>query len=270
MSALSQQEFDQTTSALQEQAKNGNVASMKRLGDMYYQGPSGKEENITAALPWWKNAADHGDRPIACKVGVAYLNGTGCQADEKLAFYYILLAADYTDDAEANYYAGYCYEMGVGCHANRSKATPYYEKAALKGHAYAQWRLGDILFPSISPSRQNEGLHWICCAHLAGVPEATRSLDRIGSGTDWAPVINKEIDLIKRNGIDRHATRYEYIEGTGVFKSVLKWTIIGFFVAMLFAVIVCGFMLQMEHFPTLIIVLIIAAFGYFGYWRETN
>ena len=238
---------------------------MKHLGDLYYQGPSGNDKNVAAALPWWQEAADHGERTVACKVGCAYLNGENCTHNEKLALHYFLMATAFTTDAEPKYFVGYCYENGIGCHINKRKAISYYEQAALKGHPEAQWRLGALL----SIMRKPDGLYWICCAHLAGVKEASDAV-RYNMTNGYAELVNNEIRQIKRNGPKQYGSNYEYNRELSIFLSVLKWLVVGFLVSMISAVIICGFILEMEHFPTLFIILIIGLFGYLGYWIEDN
>ena len=250
----------------QKAAERGDRTAMKLLGDMYYQGPSGSEGNVAAALPWWQKAAEHGERALAKKVGYAYFTGDGCEKDEKKALYYYHMAADYTDDADAAYTVGLLHENGFGCHKNIKKAIPYYEKAACKGHAEAQWRLGMLLFTS----RKSDGLHWICCAHLSGIQEATDALNHFISNGSSAEAIHHEIALIQKHGIEYDTSSHAYYEEWNILLSVLKWGTIGLFVGLLFVVIVCGYMLQMEHFPNLILLLIIGLFGYIGYWWETN
>lgn len=267
MGAVTQQEFDQMAAKFQEQAKTtGNVAALKLLGDMYYQGPSGTEKNVAAALPWWKQAVDRGDYSLAPKVAYAYLNGDGGETNKKLALHYFKISADRADNMDSQYTLGLMYENGIGCHANKRKAIPYYEQAALKGHAKAQWQLGMLLFTM----KKDDGLHWMCCAHLSGIEDATDTLNHFITNGNHGEVIHHEIAKIKRNGIDPGGRRHEYNRELGILLSVLKWGLIGFFVAMISVLIVCGFILQMEHFPILLVVLIIGLFCYLGYWWEEN
>lgn len=266
MGSVTQQEFDRIAASFRERAERGDKSAMKLLGDMYYQGPSGTEANVSAAFPWWKKAVENGDYSLATKVAYAYYTGDGGEKNEKKALKYYLMATDYTVDAEAEYIVGFFYENGIGCHANKRKAIPYYELAALKGHAKAQWQLGMLLFTA----KKRDGLHWICCAHLSGVQDATDALNHFISNGSSAEAIQDEIAQIKRYGVNCNTSSHEYNRGLGIFMSVLKWGCVGLFVALLFLIIVCGFILQMESAPNLLMVLIIGLFGYLGYWWETN
>lgn len=194
---MEQHEFNDLIAALERKAQSGDSLAMKHLGDAYYQGPSGKEKNVAAALPHWKHAADNGELSVAFKVGQAFYDGIGCNKSETTAFHYYLLSAD-SGDLQGQFVAGLCYESGIGCSANEANAKRYYEKAALRGHGQAQWRLGCLQFVN----KERDGFHWICCAHLSGVKDATDALNNfIGNGTSL-DVIQYQIDLIEKNGID--------------------------------------------------------------------
>lgn len=266
MGSVTPYEFDQMVASYRKSAEHGDKNAMKLLGDMYYQGPSGNEKNVSAALPWWEMAVENGNYSLAHKVGYAYYTGDGGTKDEKKALFYYLMATEYTVDAEAEYTVGLFYENGIGCHANKRKAIPYYELAALRGHANAQWRLGMLLFAA----KKTDGLHWICCAHLSGIQEATDTLNHFISNGSGSEAIYDEISQIKRYGINYNVTTHEYNRTLAILFSVLKWGCVGFIVALLTLIIVCGFIIEMEHAPNLLMVLIIGLFGYLGYWWETN
>lgn len=259
---MTKEYYKQMIADFERKAEAGDSKAMKLLGDLFYQGPDGNGKNISLALPWWQKATDHGEYSLAPKVAYAYLNGDGCEENYKLALYYYQMAADNTYDTESQYCIGLCYENGVGCHTNKKKAISYYELAALSGHAQAQWRLGSLLLMA----KKSDGFHWLCCAHLSGVQDATQVLFSTAS----KDLIQYEINEIKRYGIDRYGRKHEYNRELSIFLSVLKWGTIGFFSGLLALVVVCGFILHMEHFPNLIFVLIVGLFGYLGYWWETN
>ena len=171
---MEQSEFDNLIDILKEKALNGDVDAMRNLGDAYYQGPTGKEKNISAAFPYWKKAADNGDAFLALKVAYAYIRGDGCEQDDEMAFYYFQLAAD-GGNVESQYNVGLCCENGIGCPENLEKAKKYYRMAALSMNGEAQWRLGAILFNE----KNTECYHWICCAHISGVSKATDFLNQM-------------------------------------------------------------------------------------------
>ncbi|MCD7818233.1 MAG: sel1 repeat family protein [Lachnospiraceae bacterium] len=194
---MEKNEFDGLIARLKKEAEAGDSTAMKHLGDAYYQGSSGKGQDIAAALPYWKCAVDNGELSIAYKVGTAYLYGHGCQKDETTAFHYLLLSAN-SGNLAGQFAIGYCYENGIGCKTSMIRAKEYYEKAALRGHGQAQWRLGALLLTA----KEENGLHWICCAHLSGVKDATDTLNDFISNGMSREGIEYQLKRIKEKGVD--------------------------------------------------------------------
>ncbi len=193
---MNQYEYDRLIAQWNQEAQNGDMYAMKKLGDAYFVGVSEKEQNIAAALPYWKIAVDNGEHSAAYNVGVAFASGGGCTKSEYDAFHYFLIAAD-NGDIKGQFKTGLCYEQGFGCTQDKAKAKQYYEKAALRGHGGAQWRLGYLKYLF-----EPDGLHWICCAHLSGVREATDFLDTLSGSSIHEGLIQKQIRQIRKNGID--------------------------------------------------------------------
>lgn len=148
-------------------AEKGEVISMKLLADLLYRGPDGKADDRESAFPWWKKAADGGDADAQMIVGGIYKEGdTFIAADHRQAFH-------------------------------------YFEKSALQGIGFAQYQLGGMYF---AENNLILGIHWICCAHLNHVTEATDFLEK------WIPasedpqaantVVTYALNQIKAHGCD--------------------------------------------------------------------
>lgn len=197
-----QEEYDWLISRLKERADNGDTAAMKNLGDAYFQGKSGKEKNYSAAFPYWKSAADHGELSVAGKVGGAMIFGIGCAKDVRGAIPYLTKGADY-GDAMAQYQLGLCYESGNGCAENHQLAIKYYRMSALQNLPDAQYRLGLLLFMN----KDTEYLHWVCCAHINGVNDATDLLNEwVQNNPSFRETIDWQINKIKEKGIKPEST----------------------------------------------------------------
>ena len=84
---MEQAEYNKLIETLKEQVAAEDVEAMRMLGDTYYQGISGNDENLSDALPYWQLAANYGDAICACKVGLCLLKGD----NETQGFQYILL-----------------------------------------------------------------------------------------------------------------------------------------------------------------------------------
>lgn len=137
---MDQQEYNQMISDLKELVSNGDVESMKHLGDLYYQGISGTDENTFAALPYWKMAAEHGDNDMALKVGLCLMAGIGCEEDDVQGFKFLKQSAD-GGISEAQYRVGLCLLDGLGTNLDHMAGEEYLRAAACSNHPQAQLNL---------------------------------------------------------------------------------------------------------------------------------
>ncbi len=174
---IDQQEYNQLISDLKEMAANGDVEAMKHLGNVYYEGPSGTDENVFAALPYWKMAADHGDDDIAFMVGFCLMSGNGCEEDDEQGYKYLKQSAD-GGNAEAQYRVGLCLLDGLGTSEDHMAGEEYLRAAACSNHPKAQIDLARTRLHEGDDGFQ-EAMHWTCCAYLNGVEEAANALNLI-------------------------------------------------------------------------------------------
>lgn len=195
---MDQQEYNKMISDLKELVAHGDVESMRYLGDLYHQGPSGTDENIFAALPYWKMAADHGESDLAVKVGIALMSGSGCEEDDVQGYKYLKQGAD-GGVAMGQYLVGLCLRDGTGTGVNRTAAEEYLRAAACSNHPQAQFELAGILWDKDDDGFQ-EAMHWLCCAHLNGVEKATELLNvAVQNGNETA--VRANIAYIQANGV---------------------------------------------------------------------
>lgn len=115
-------------------------------------------------LDEWKRKADKGDKEAQCAVGAYYET----KRDYPTALYWYRLAAE----------------------QNEPKA---------------QYRLGWLLLIERTSGNTSEaldeGMHWLCCARLMGIPEATDLLNQLVDryGDSWYDYFQNVTDDIKRN-----------------------------------------------------------------------
>lgn len=196
---MDQQEYNQMISNLKEMVADGNVEAMRYLGDLYYQGTSGTDENTFAALPYWKMAADHGESDLAFKVGLCLMTGTACKKDDVHGYKYLKQGAD-AGIAEAQYRVGLCLLEGVGTSANRMAGEEYLRAAACSNHSQAQFHLAGALWDEGDDGFQ-EAMHWLCCAHLNGVEEATELLNVAIQTPENDSAVRAELAYIQTHGV---------------------------------------------------------------------
>lgn len=199
---MNQHEYEDLLDVLKEKALNGDVEALRHLGDALYQGPDGTEKNVQLAFPYWKRAVDNGDLTLALKVAYALYSGEAGYENYQEALKYFEIAAD-DGYVEGIYRTGYFYLKGIGCEENIAVAKNYLLTAALEDHGYAQWYLGALQMLD----KEDDWLHWMCCAHLSGVDEATEYLNKLLSdGSFTRDALDYQFELIYRNGIDPRNT----------------------------------------------------------------
>lgn len=98
------------------------------LGQIYYEGGYGIEQNYEKALKWFKLAAKNGDTISKRILGDIYYNGNGVQQDYEEALFWYKAAAE-EDDSIAQNTLGNMYYNGTGTQKNYLKATKWYNLA---------------------------------------------------------------------------------------------------------------------------------------------
>jgi len=191
--------FKELVDSLKIQAENGDVGAMKWLGDAYYQGISGDEQNVDAAISYWKMAADNGEISVAGKVGIYLVNNGSNQQEKSKGIPYLTRAAE-NGQTEYQFLLGFCYENGIGVTKNYDKAEQYYLPAAHSNHVKAQGRLAFIC----AEKNDADGMYyWLTCAVLNGDAEMKQHYDHMyNSGSEsFRDEMDQIADHIKRNGI---------------------------------------------------------------------
>lgn len=195
---MDQQEYNKMISDLKERVAQGDVECMRYLGDLYHQGPSGTDENIFAALPYWKMAADHGESDLAVKVGIALMSGNGCEKDEVQGYRYLKQGAD-GGVAMGQYLVGLCLLDGTGTDVNRMAGEEYLRAAACSNHPQAQFELAKALFQD--DNGLEEVVHWTCCAYLNGVEESADAFNILIQDPAIEPVVRAKMAYIQAYGV---------------------------------------------------------------------
>lgn len=200
MGSLSKTEFNNIVQTVKTRADSGDIEACKELGDLYYQGYSGNDENHQRAYPYWKKAADAGNEEAAGLIGFRLYLGDYGEDRESEAIPYLIAAADADVMSPGiQYLLGSAYESGIGCKKNLTLAKKYYRMAALRNHAGAQFRLGALI--ALDKNDESDWLHWLCCAHLNGNDDATETLNSLIKSPKDKQMIDWTIEKIQTNGI---------------------------------------------------------------------
>jgi len=112
-------------------------------------------------------AADRGWTEANAELGKIYFlgatDGAERQSFEKAEKYLSKAASE--GKADSQYHLAHMYEYGLGVNKNSDLAIDYYRKAALQGHALAQYALGQLLLNrelhGSSRSEDSEAFKWM-------------------------------------------------------------------------------------------------------------
>ncbi len=141
------QNFEEVRKAYE---KSNTANSLYHLGWLYKRG-LGVEQDSAQALSLWEKAADLGNPFAAYRAGKARLQiwkenneDTGLWEegtdDAQKAYQYLSQASEFLPDAM--YLLGYLQKKGIGCDEDAILAIESYLKAAERGHANAQFKMG--------------------------------------------------------------------------------------------------------------------------------
>lgn len=109
------------------------------LGDTYYY-----IQDYSAAVAWYRKAAEQGYAVGQCNLGFMYTNGYGVPKDYKEAVVWYRKAAE-QDNADGQNNLGIMYENGYGVVQDTQQAIEWYRKAVEHGHYGAQQTLRNLL-----------------------------------------------------------------------------------------------------------------------------
>jgi SEL1 protein len=142
----------------QHSAANGDVAAMRSLGNLYFQGERGMPPDLARAAWYFELAAEAGDSVAAGILGHMRLHGMGVEQDLQLALRYFTVG-ELEGDPQSLTGLGYMHARGLLFEPDSTLAVRYFEKAIRAGgHPEAYFNLGRMymgetdLAPSPPPS----------------------------------------------------------------------------------------------------------------------
>ncbi|XP_004348112.2 hypothetical protein CAOG_04287 [Capsaspora owczarzaki ATCC 30864] len=126
-----------------------------------------------AAFVLFQRAASRGNPAAMAALGDMYASGAGCIPDRDLAFTWTKRAAE-KDHGHAQYLTGMAYlegeAEGRSATINQRESVKWLRKAAMRGHASAQFSLSVAL--GAKPQDAEEAKHWLVRAAEGGHPNA--------------------------------------------------------------------------------------------------
>lgn len=139
-------------------AENGNVEAQYCLGNLYLS--SKKAEKNTEAAKWLHKAAENGHVAAQYNLGCMYHNGWGVSRDYNEAIKWYKNAAQ-QGSSDAQYNLGQLFYWGEGVARNYKTAIKWYLDAAVQDNTNAQYNLGFIFENGIGGApNYSEAVKW--------------------------------------------------------------------------------------------------------------
>lgn len=112
---------------------------------IFYENGKGVDADQENALLWYEKAAEQGHMDAQYSCAQKYYSGAGVRKDLGRAFLWFEKAAE-QKHKEAQYYCGFMYENGLGTKKDLSKAFCCYSDAENQGHIEATYRCAELAY----------------------------------------------------------------------------------------------------------------------------
>ena len=132
------QKYDLAMKWLKKAADLNYPDAFNMIGERYYFGNKGVEENLEEAVKFFKKAADLGNTDAMFHLGDCYMHGKGVKQNEAEALKWFIKRHD-GDEAEGMAHLAYMYNWDSN---NYTKSFEWYSKAAELGNLNAIYSLG--------------------------------------------------------------------------------------------------------------------------------
>jgi TPR repeat protein len=155
-------------------AEAGQAEAQFDLGVLYAQG-LGVQRDLTAAERWYRKSAEQGNAEAEFALGQMYSRGWGVPRDEADAMRWMQMANSPESDGPPT---DWSLVEGYGMQQDQKQAAYWYELAAQKGHAEAQFNLGRLYATGKGgiPHDEEQALRWVRAAASQGYPPAQARL----------------------------------------------------------------------------------------------
>jgi uncharacterized protein len=154
-------------------ADAGQAAAQFDLGLLYAQG-LGVRRDLTEAERWYRSAAEQGNTEAEFALGQMYSRGWGVPRDAADAMRWLQMANDPDTNGPPTDWAVL---DGYGVQQDQKQAAYWYELAAKKGHAEAQFNLGRLYATGNGvPKDEEQAARWVRAAASQGYAPAQARL----------------------------------------------------------------------------------------------
>ncbi|HDZ22855.1 MAG TPA: sel1 repeat family protein [Phycisphaerae bacterium] len=162
--------------ALHRAAEAGDVDAMRQLGNAYWRGRDGVEQDEVEAVKWYRMGAEARDPKAMLYLALSYGTGDGVAQDDGEAARWLRQAAEAGNVDAMNLLSG-IYHEGRGVDQDDAEAIRWCRNAANAGSIHAMLLLGMMYDYGDGVDRDyGEALHWYGLAAEAGDAAAMHGL----------------------------------------------------------------------------------------------
>ncbi len=156
-------------------AEAGQAEAQFDLGVSACAQARGAPRDSTTAERWYRKAAEQGNAEAEFALGQMYSRGWGVPRDEADALRWFQMANAPDSDGPST---DWLLLDGYGTQQDQKQAAYWYELAAQKGHAEAQFALGRLYAEGKGgiPKNEEEAVRWVRAAASQGYPPAQARL----------------------------------------------------------------------------------------------
>ncbi|RLN14110.1 hypothetical protein BBJ28_00017954 [Nothophytophthora sp. Chile5] len=178
-------------------AQAGNTESQSAVAGMLLKGEGAAQDNATA-IEWYEKAAEKNHTRALNGLGFIHFHGSGGVSENKsLALEYFERAAANEEDGDSVFNAGYCHATGLGTAVNVTRAMQFYDVAVNKfGHFAAIFEMGKIYMEGVSGVVPRDS------------GRALPYLKAAAGGGQWGSTMRKAFDLYVNGEFERAVVLY--------------------------------------------------------------
>ena len=137
--------FDFEFNLLKREAENGIASKQLELANLYAN-PESPVSDRKMAFFWYEKSTMQDNLEALIALSDVYFKGYGVSPNSDMGLFWLNKAVDFKD-VNAILQLAQIYYFGMyGISPNTSKAAELYLSAAKKGHAIAQFQIGNILY----------------------------------------------------------------------------------------------------------------------------
>ena len=227
---LEKEDYENALHYFTKAAELGSILAQYHVGDIYYYGRTGYQDD-SEAEKWYLKAAENGNVDAQYCLGNLYLGSKKPEKNSEAAKWFYKAAE--SGHVASQYNLGCMYHNGWGITRDYMEAIKWYKKAAQQGSGDAQYNLGQLYYWGEGVTRDYKtAIKWFLDASLQNNSNAQYNLgfiyeNGIGIDPNYSEAIKWYTKAANNNNIDAMCNLgWMYKTGKGISQDMAeaaKW-----------------------------------------------